>query len=296
MASSETILAGSTSATNVTLRNDDTGSLTVLKDATQIFKVDAYGNVGLGGNPTNTSNYTKLAISGSSGGILDLYSGATQHFRAYCGGSGTYLGTTSNTPLIFTTNDQTKMTLTAGGNLQLDCQNATESGWDGIEGLRLNGDAASAAGIVFTNNGVNRGYLYYAGGIPSLFMQTTAGNRIDMQSSTQGVYLANGGTSWTANSDERVKDIIEPISDAVSKVYSLRTVIGKYKNDDEGTRRAFLIAQDVLAVLPEAVDTSNPECFGVQYSDLIPLALAAIKELSAKNDALEARLLALETK
>ena len=33
----------------------------------------------------------------------------------------------------------------------------------------------------------------------------------------------------------------------------LRAVIGKFKADEEGTRKSFLIAQDVQAVLPEAV-------------------------------------------
>ena len=110
-----------------------------------------------------------------------------------------------------------------------------------------------------------------------------------------GVYVAWGGASWTAQSDERKKDIIEPISDALNKVNTLRAVIGKYKTDADDSRRSFLIAQDVQAVLPEAVDASDPDDLGVQYTEVIPLLVASIKELSAKNDALEARILALET-
>jgi hypothetical protein len=116
-----------------------------------------------------------------------------------------------------------------------------------------------------------------------------------------GAYIAWGGTSWTAQSDERSKDIIEPIADAVNKVSTLRAVIGKYKTDEEGTRRSFLIAQDVQAVLPEAVDASKPDNLGLQYTEVIPLLVAAIKELKAITDtqaqtisALEARIAALE--
>lgn len=100
-----------------------------------------------------------------------------------------------------------------------------------------------------------------------------------------GAYIAWGGTSWTAQSDERTKDIIEPITDAINKVSTLRTVIGKYKTDEQGIRRAFLIAQDVQKVLPEAVDATNPEKLGVQYTDVIPLLVAAIKELKEQADA-----------
>jgi len=105
-----------------------------------------------------------------------------------------------------------------------------------------------------------------------------------------GVYLnGTSATSWTSASDERLKDIIEPISNAVSKVASLRAVIGKFKFDENNTRKPFLIAQDIQAVLPEAVDASNPDRLGVSYTDVIPLLVAAIKELTARVQTLEAK-------
>ena len=54
----------------------------------------------------------------------------------------------------------------------------------------------------------------------------------------------------------------------------------------------FLIAQDVEAVLPEAVsrttlkdDESGTEYLGVSYTETIPLLVAAIQELNAKVEA-----------
>jgi hypothetical protein len=111
--------------------------------------------------------------------------------------------------------------------------------------------------------------------------------RMYVAAGSNGVYLSYGATSWTSASDEREKDIIEPITNAANKVSQLRAVIGKYKTDAEDTRRSFLIAQDVQAVLPEAVDASNPEKLGVQYTDVIPLLVAAIKELKAEIDQLK---------
>jgi len=106
--------------------------------------------------------------------------------------------------------------------------------------------------------------------------------------SAVGVQLVSGATAWTTLSDETVKDIIEPIGNAVAKVGSLRSVIGKFKTDSEGTRRSFLIAQDVKSVLPEAVDVvgENNE-LGLRYTEVIPLLVAAIKELSAEVNALK---------
>ena len=101
---------------------------------------------------------------------------------------------------------------------------------------------------------------------------------------TGGVYLSSGATSWTAVSDETTKENFAPIVDAVSKVNSLRAVTGNYINDEDKKSRAFLIAQDVQKVLPEAVNEVDG-ILGLQYSDVIPLLVASIKELNAKVDA-----------
>ena len=113
---------------------------------------------------------------------------------------------------------------------------------------------------------------------------------------TYGVYLTNTGTSWNSASDERLKNIIEPIQNGLEKVSSLRTVIGSYKNDPNNIRRSFLIAQDVQAVLPEAVNIQNAETgtLGMSYTDVIPLLVAAIKELKVIVDAQAVEIAALK--
>jgi hypothetical protein len=104
-----------------------------------------------------------------------------------------------------------------------------------------------------------------------------------------GVFMPATATAWVAMSDERKKDIIEPIENATEKVEKLRAVIGKYKGDAPDKRRSFLIAQDVEKVLPEAVTTVDDGYLGVAYTEVIPLLVAAIKELTARVAELEAR-------
>ena len=108
---------------------------------------------------------------------------------------------------------------------------------------------------------------------------------------TNGVTLTDGATSWAALSDERQKDIIEPIVNAATKVSSLRAVIGKLKNDSEGKRRSMLIAQDVQKVLPEAVNVQTDEqgTLLLSYTDVIPLLVASIKELTNRIATLESK-------
>jgi trimeric autotransporter adhesin len=107
---------------------------------------------------------------------------------------------------------------------------------------------------------------------------------------TGGVTLNSGATAWVSASDERVKENLQEITNAANKVASLRAVTGNYTWDESKKSRAFLIAQDVLEVLPEAVETKNPDELGLAYTDVIPLLVAAIKELNAKVATLEAKL------
>jgi hypothetical protein len=138
--------------------------------------------------------------------------------------------------------------------------------------------------IGFMNCAVTRGSGYLMG------VSSVNTFRISNQSGL-GVCLTNGGTAWTAASDERAKDIIEYITGASEKISTLRTVIGKYKDDSLDKRRSFLIAQDVEKVLPEAVDHSSPDgLLGLSYSDTIPLIVAAIKEMKLDIDKIKQKL------
>jgi hypothetical protein len=110
------------------------------------------------------------------------------------------------------------------------------------------------------------------------------------------VSLSNGATSWSAISDERFKTSVAPFEGAVQKICTLRAGTGRYLTDDESVSRSFLIAQDVQAVLPEAVDVQNDEhgTLALRYTDTIPLLVAAIQELKAELDTVKAEVATLK--
>jgi hypothetical protein len=114
----------------------------------------------------------------------------------------------------------------------------------------------------------------------------SAGNFVIFNDASAGAYISYGGTSWTAYSDERLKTDLIPIENGLDKVNSLRSVTGRFKTDEEGVSRSFLIAQDVQKVLPEAVSVQDDELgtLGVSYTEVIPLLVASIKELKAIID------------
>jgi hypothetical protein len=131
-------------------------------------------------------------------------------------------------------------------------------------------------------------------GNPTIRNNNGSGYLICMNGTTGGVGLLNGGTSWTSLSDENYKTNLKPITEASAKIRSLRSVTGRYIDDDESISRSFLIAQDVEAVLPEAVSTAENGKKLLSYTDTIPLLTAALKEALEKIETLEAKVAALE--
>jgi len=154
--------------------------------------------------------------------------------------------------------------------------------------LNIQGSASTQTNLYLFKATQVEGYVGFVSGSNSNLYINTGSTM-----GSTGVYMTNGGTSWTSNSDERLKENLVPITDAVTKVNSLRSVIGNFIADENKTPRPFLIAQDVQSVLPEAVSTSEidgTEYLGVSYTEVVPLLVAAIKELNAKVTALETKL------
>tara|TARA_A100001234_G_C12638354_1_gene390917 strand:+ start:578 stop:2044 length:1467 start_codon:yes stop_codon:yes gene_type:complete len=97
----------------------------------------------------------------------------------------------------------------------------------------------------------------------------------------------------STTSDMRLKDNIEPISDALSKVNALTGYTFTYEKD--GRQSAGLLAQEVEEVLPSAVanrklplqKSDDNEYKTLEYNQTIALLVESIKELKQKVDELE---------
>ena len=294
----------------------DTG-ISDSSDATAIT-ISSDENVGIGGTPVSTfSGYDGAALhiqqsgTGSSvGSQVRLSSGSSGHaagdgsYMAHWGDSNLYIANQENANILFYTNGSERMRIGNDGRVFIGSSSAV-----GTADISYLGPAGSDTTLqvmcpdntpgreiqlrLTNNNSTYYGYgaafrSVQGGGINSytLYVETNA---------TGGVYLSGGGTSWSSVSDERHKTIIEDIDNASQKVSTLRTVIGSFNDDPDSKRRPFLIAQDVQAVLPEAVDdTANPDKLGLSYTDVIPLLTAAIKEQKAIIDDLKTRIETLE--
>jgi hypothetical protein len=264
----------SVDGSNFYIENREAANIILYNNGAERMRIDSSGNVGIGTSSpavkldaynTSTASTVLRARNDSVSVYLDANNGYS------------YLNTFSNHPMLFGTNNAEGMRITSGGVV---CMGTTtpQSG--------------------FAGGGASRLTLATGGNSWGVGPTVDFGNFYVLNNSNVGVALNSGNTSWGAASDERVKDIIEPISNAIEKVSTLRTVIGKYKTDEDGIRRPFLIAQDVQAVFPEAVDKEKDEIetLFLRYSDTIPLLVAAIKEQQTIITDLKSRIEELESK
>lgn len=112
---------------------------------------------------------------------------------------------------------------------------------------------------------------------------------------TDGRIDASNDIVAYSTSDQRLKENVTPIENALEKVKTLTGVefdwkeetahVHGYHGHDVG-----IIAQDVQAVLPEAVRTNESGYLSVRYEKMIALLIEANKELAARVEELEKKL------
>jgi hypothetical protein len=136
----------------------------------------------------------------------------------------------------------------------------------------------------------------FTGGIHGRIYATGAPRVVVVAGESNGVQLTSGATSWTSNSDERLKDINFEIENAIEKLLTLRAVHFSWKADKLKKENLGLIAQDVEKQFPQLIDRGElaktgdgeqkdkTQYLGIRYTELIPVLIKAIQELQAKLD------------
>ena len=209
-------------------------------------------------------------------------------------------GATDNAALVFKTQ--------ATGNVVTERMRIDSSG-NVYFGVTSTPDGTNVGGAAFIPESFNRTTLYLA---------TTANTkslaRFHNENGQVGVITVSGSsTAYTTSSDYRLKENITAISDAITRLKTLKPYRFNFKSDASTTVDGFL-AHEVTAV-PEAItgikdetqdilyteeDTipsgkkvgdvkeTVPIYQGIDQSKLVPLLVAAVQELTAKVEALEA--------
>jgi hypothetical protein len=298
------------------LSGSNNTTTTIQSNGTTAITIDSSQNVGIG----TSSPVGKVDISGlnNTGGVtvlirntsdignttpfIDLRfsqrSNGADNGRIRSGRDGIYSATASTMDsfmAFYTAIDNTdteRMRITSGGDVLIGRNS------DLGAGARVNIESANNEADILAMRYFNAGAGKYW-----RHLIDSANGYLLVNNGGTGVTIADGGTSWSAYSDERLKTDLKPIENAVNKVTTLRAVTGRYKTDEEDKSRSFLIAQDVQKVLPEAVSTfkqvksdDETEYLSLSYTETIPLLVAAIKEQQTMIEELKAEVAELKAK
>ena len=118
-----------------------------------------------------------------------------------------------------------------------------------------------------------------------------------------GVSIANNSQSWSAYSDTRLKNKISDITNALSGISQIDTWKYSLKSDETNEPKLGVTAQSIQAVYPEVIskrtkitdNDDDTEYLQVAYTELIPVCIAAIKELKSQVETLQSEVAALKS-
>ena len=112
-----------------------------------------------------------------------------------------------------------------------------------------------------------------------------SGTTFLMSGSYTGSFTATGDI--TAYSDDSLKTNVQVIDGALGKVEAIRGVT--FERIEDGSVSTGVIAQELKAVLPEAVHTDAEGVHSVAYGNITGLLIEAVKELSTQVEELKAK-------
>ena len=225
-------------------------------------------NTSVVGGTTITAYHTSAKSAGITFQNSSSGTGTATGFEVALSGSGTagtvgYLWNYENGDIRFATNNAERMRITSVGRVGIGISPGTS--------YHFQVSNASGSGVV--------AYFHATSGV--------------------GVYLSNGGNSWSIASDETLKENIVELDKQKSydNLKNIRAINYKYLIDeDDNTKRIGFIAQDWQAKYPEIIvpDVMDDTKLGLSYTETIPVLLSALQKAQEKIEAMETRITALE--
>lgn len=183
---------------------------------------------------------------------------------------------------------------------------ATSVDGSGIVGISSDGAGITASstgtgGLALSVNGAARGISVNNGGIK---IQGAPHDDTTYQLSLSANLAAKPSTNtWTIASDKRVKTNINPYTKGLETILAIKPVTydynGKAGFDPTNKDNIGIIAQDVLSIIPESINTYNAllneddeektELYNFDSHALTFILINAIKELKAEIDLLKSK-------
>ena len=276
--------------------NQKSGQALLFKtDSTERMRIDSSGNVGVNNTSpavlaTTTQVAIKANINGDSMFVAQNSNGlTTAKFGFQYTGSidQPVIGSQTNHPFLFLTNNTERMRIDSSGNVGIGTASPDQK-------LVVSGNTTSAIQRIFNLNAVNTYQMSFHNSVGEVGTISTG----------------SGSTAYNTSSDYRLKENVVPMTNALATVAQLKPCTYTWKSD--GKNGQGFIAHELQAVVPQcvtgekdAVETYTDEDGneqtrikpqGVDTSFLVATLTAAIQEQQALIENLTTRLNALEGK
>jgi hypothetical protein len=276
---------GFTTDTNTGVYSGGADIFCIATGGTERVQISSAGDVGIGDTPLSNTNSKTLTLSGTLGGTIELCNtSGTIGPRVWGDSSDNTLNLSSHNAsgsVVFRTNGGTvRTTIDASGNM-LHGQNSTT----------VPGFGNATVGVSVQAGG--RHFISVASGDFSNWNMNGTGSILTFSSSAStvgGISISGVATSYNTSSDYRLKQDIEPLTDAVTRVKALKPSRFAFKREPWNKVDGF-IAHEVQEVVPEAV-TGAKDAEVMQAMDaskLVPLLTAALQEALARIEVLEGK-------
>jgi hypothetical protein len=298
---------------NISIRNNTaSGSIVLLtNDTANTMILDASGNLGLGVTPSGWSAAYRTIESGVTGGNYGVFWSSSNTD----GGANAYgqigIGNNNSAGSKYAGNGASSFYLQSGGRHSWYNAPSGTAGntitWTQAMTLDSSGNLLVGTTSIVDPHGAILALAANFPKTPIEIRQDTINTHYAITFRNANGLVGNivtygSSTSFNTSSDYRLKENIVPMQGALGLVLQLKPVTYNWKAD--GSNGQGFIAHELQSVVPDcvtgekdAVDAEgNPVYQGVDTSFLVGILTKAIQELSTKNDALEARLAALENK
>ena len=114
-----------------------------------------------------------------------------------------------------------------------------------------------------------------------------------------------GTVVGTQTSDIRLKNVLGDVTYGLAEINKINPIQFNFKNDKNVQKRIGFSAQDLQSIIPESVyNTKNTsevdgveieDVLGMEYVQITPVLVNAVKELSTEIDNLKAEIAALKS-
>jgi hypothetical protein len=235
------------------------------------------GNVGIGTtSPFTATNQTRLTVNGTQVGGVNLHVNNVNTAFYAASATGLFIGSATNIPVFFSTNDTERMRITSEGDVTIGDFSTTNTGK--IEVSTGVGSFSGGIGIRHSTTNVD------GSGFINFFRNTSVIGSINQ--------VGTSSVAYNTTSDYRLKEDLQEVK-GLEKVQAIKVYDYKWITDDY--RMDGVLAHELAEVLPyavtgqkDAVDEDGTEKMqGVDYSKIVPILIKAIQELKTEINSLK---------